>query len=97
VLKDSAGELAERFAGRGPGGDADRFAGVEVVTGPGEPALLAAATSAFCCRLTETLSSGSHLIAVGEVIDVYAGTERPLTYLDGSYASVSRHPLATQT
>jgi flavin reductase (DIM6/NTAB) family NADH-FMN oxidoreductase RutF len=94
VLRDSAGALADRFAGRDPGADADRFAGVDVVTGPGLPAVLAAASAAFCCRVADTLAAGSHLIAVGEVLEVHAGSDRPLAYLDGSYASVSRHLLS---
>jgi flavin reductase (DIM6/NTAB) family NADH-FMN oxidoreductase RutF len=97
VLKDSANDVAERFARRDPAGAADRFDGVELVTGPGRPAILAAATAAFCCRLVESLASGSHLIAVGEVRDVRVGTERPLAYLDGQYTSVSRPPLPPRT
>jgi flavin reductase (DIM6/NTAB) family NADH-FMN oxidoreductase RutF len=94
VLGDSAGLVAERFAGRVAAADGDRFSGVEILTGPGRPAVLAAASSAFGCRLTETLASGSHLIAVGEVLEVHGGGGRPLAYLDGGYASVSRHPVS---
>ncbi len=94
VLEDSAGDLAERFAGRDPDGATDRFAGVEVFDAAGRPAMLGATASAFCCRLVDSLASGSHLIAVGEVLDVRAGARRPLAYLDGRYASVSRHPLS---
>ena len=93
VLRDSAAALAERFAGRGPGRDTDRFAGIEVVAGPGSAPVLAASTSAFCCRLRETLASGTHLIAVGDVVEVRGVTGRPLAYLDGRYATLSRHPL----
>jgi flavin reductase (DIM6/NTAB) family NADH-FMN oxidoreductase RutF len=93
VLGDSAGLLAERFAGRLPPADGDRFSGVDVVTDPGQPAVLAAASAAFGCRLVESLAAGSHLIAVGAVLEVRGGDGRPLAYLDGGYASVSRHPV----
>jgi flavin reductase len=97
VLSDSAGDLAERFAGRGPGGAVDRFAGVKLVAGPGRPAVLAAAASAFSCRRVDSLACGSHLIVVGEVHDVRAGTARPLAYFDGNYASLSRPTHSTQS
>lgn len=95
VLDDSAGPLAERFAGRLAPVGGDRFAGVELVTGPGRPAVFAGASAAFGCRLVRSLAAGSHLIAVGEVLEVRAGDGRPLAYLDGRHASVSRHDLSS--
>ncbi len=89
VLEHSAHELAERFAGRADRQLADRFTQVAIVTGAGRPAVLAAATAAFCCRLVDTLASGSHLVVIGEVVEVRAAGGRPLAYLDGGYASVS--------
>ena len=97
VLKDSAGDLARRFATYGANAPVDRFAGVDVVTAPGRSAVLAAATSAFSCRLIELHAAGSHLIAIGQVDEVQVGAEPPLAYLDGRYACVSCDRPSTPT
>ena len=91
VLKDSAGGLAERFAGRIEPSTADRFAGVRTLPTPSPYPVLADAASAFSCRVTEIVESGSHVIVVGEVLDVRASEDRPLAYLDGGYGSVVPH------
>jgi flavin reductase (DIM6/NTAB) family NADH-FMN oxidoreductase RutF len=91
VLKDSAGGLAERFAGRTETPLADRFAGVRVLPEPAPFPVLEDAVSAFACRVTEVVESGTHVIIVGEVLEVRASRERPLAYLDGGYGSVVPH------
>jgi flavin reductase (DIM6/NTAB) family NADH-FMN oxidoreductase RutF len=90
VLDHSAEALAERFAGRGTPDLIDRFEGLDVNRSAGRPAVLAAAAAAFCCRLVDRVPSGSHLVLIGAVTDVTAGSGRPLTYLHGDYATVSR-------
>jgi flavin reductase (DIM6/NTAB) family NADH-FMN oxidoreductase RutF len=91
VLRDSANALAERFAGRGSS-PADRFDGVELQPGGAGPPVLAAASCAFSCRLSEAVRAGSHVIAIGLVLEVRACDEPPLAYLDGRYASLTHHP-----
>lgn len=92
VLRASAVALAERFAGRSAADDGDRFTGVELRGGHGPPPVLGDAAVAFHCTLAEALTSGSHVIVVGHVMEVQSAETQPLAYLDGRYASVQRHP-----
>jgi flavin reductase (DIM6/NTAB) family NADH-FMN oxidoreductase RutF len=88
VLREGEQALAERFAGRtGPAGEAERFAGVELLEGSTLP-LLAAAHTAFVCRLGEVITAGTHIICLGAVESVRVGSHRPLAYLDGAYVAV---------
>lgn len=88
VLDESAGHLAERFAVRGEASASDRFVGVELEVAAGAPWLTAVA-SAFSCRFVRHLTCGSHVIIIGEVLEVRQGSARPLARLDGHYGSVS--------
>lgn len=88
VLRDGASALADRFAGRAD--LADRFNGVELIAG--DLPLLAEASAAFRCRLIDSVEAGSHVIVLGQVLEVYTAPEPPLAYLDGRYASLTHHP-----
>jgi len=87
VLSESDAEIADRFAGRHDARVEDRFSGINCYGAPGETPQIDGAT-AFRCVLQQTVRSGSHLIVLGHVRDVLAGTSRPLTYSDGSYHRV---------
>ena len=90
VLREGERSLAERFAGRGVAREADRFEGVELVTGARLPSL-AAAHTVFQCRLEQTIVCGTHLICIGAVDAATSGACRPLAYLDGEYVAVIPH------
>jgi flavin reductase (DIM6/NTAB) family NADH-FMN oxidoreductase RutF len=92
VLKHSASGLADRFAGRGNVASTDRFEGVDLVDMADGPPRLTEAACAFCCVLADTLATGSHVVAIGRVRDVYTAPEHPLAYLDGGYARVTPIP-----
>ena len=93
VLDAAATEVAERFAGRHDAGRRDRFAGLAIKpTGTAAP-VLGAAASAFACELSETVPTGSHLVLIGRVSEVWYHDRQPLAYVDGGYASLS-HPRA---
>jgi flavin reductase (DIM6/NTAB) family NADH-FMN oxidoreductase RutF len=90
VLKESARELAEAFAGRFPTEGTDRLAGIPLICSQHSAPVLAASATALSCILGEEFPSGSHVILVGQVVEVHHGDEQPLAYLDGRYGSVLR-------
>lgn len=87
VLSETDAEIADRFAGRHDAWVEDRFSGINCYGAPGETPQIDGAT-AFRCVLQQTVRSGSHLIVLGRVRDVLAGTSRPLTYSGGGYHRV---------
>ncbi len=87
VLREHSAELADRFAGRHDGDVDDRFEGVEIFGDAGEVPMISSAT-AFRCNLQQVVRSGSHLIVVGHVLEVWDGEDKPLTYRDGGYHRV---------
>jgi flavin reductase len=87
VLSERDAEIADRFAGRHDARVADRFSGIDCYGAPGTAPQIDGAT-AFRCDLQQTVRSGSHLIVLGHVRDVLAGTSRPLAYSDGRYHRV---------
>jgi flavin reductase (DIM6/NTAB) family NADH-FMN oxidoreductase RutF len=85
VLPDGASDLAGRFAGMHDDQVVDRFDGV-AVTGA-LPAIEGATT--FACDLSQSIVEGTHLICIGRVVDVTLGGDVPLTYLAGSYQTLT--------
>jgi len=81
ILGDGQGDLALHFASKGT----DKFAGVEVRTGPqGEP-LLAQSLAQLECEVAETASGGTHTIFLAEVRTAQAQPGAPLTYFRGRF------------
>jgi len=89
VLPQSAGKIAERFAGAHDASVADRFEGIDIEGGT--PPAIAGAT-VLECDVEQSMLSGSHMIFTGIVRKVYRSGQQPLTYLDGAYHQVM--PLA---
>lgn len=87
ILGQPAREVAERFAGRDDGQTADRFAGIDFAQTPGGQPALDGAT-AFCCRIEQTVPSGSHLVIIGRVQSINAHKIDPLTYMQGGFHRV---------
>lgn len=79
-------ELAARFATRVD----DKFDGVDWEgRPPGVPAL-GDALAVVCCRVSQTLEAGSHLVYIGEVVATASKNDGdPLVYLDGGYRTVA--------
>lgn len=88
VLAAHADGLADRFAGRGDDRGGDRFEGVAIAADPAGAPILADATVALRCRLTDAIERGTHLVVIGEVWDARTLGTMPLTYLDGGYAAL---------
>lgn len=87
VLRECSAEIADRFAGRHDAEVADRFEGIDCFGAPGEAPMIRAAT-AFRCNVQQSVRSGSHLIVIGYVLEVWEGDAPPLTYREGGYHRV---------
>lgn len=82
VLAADQEALSARFAKRG----ADKFAGLEALSGIGGVPLLANCAARFQCRNTFQYDGGDHLIFVGEVASFERSTAAPLVFHAGRYA-----------
>ncbi len=89
VLPYASQHVADRFAGRHDNTVADRFDGIACEPGLAAMPLIENST-AFTCRLHETLLTGSHRIFVGRVLAVREGIPEPLIYFNGHYGQVDR-------
>jgi flavin reductase (DIM6/NTAB) family NADH-FMN oxidoreductase RutF/2-polyprenyl-6-methoxyphenol hydroxylase-like FAD-dependent oxidoreductase len=70
----------------------DKFAGVEVVDGPGGVPLLEGVLARFTCRHVERYEGGDHLIFIGEVEEYETFGGEPLVFHSGFYRVATRHP-----
>lgn len=84
VLPQSGRLIAERFAGRDDDHLLNRFDGIGCHGAPGLAPVIDGAT-AFSCTVEQVVTSGSHQIFIGHVIDLQEGTPGPLTYFSGAY------------
>ena len=82
VLADDQEELCRDFASK----KEDKFAGAGWRPGPftGAPVLQGVLAS-IECRLETVHDAGDHFIAVGRVLEMQAGTGRPLLFFRGGY------------
>ncbi|HEY7076109.1 MAG TPA: flavin reductase family protein [Solirubrobacteraceae bacterium] len=82
VLTDAQAAIAIRFAGRDR---QTKFAGLQVHYGPlGQP-LLTDTLARLECRVTETVSGGTHTVFLGRVAHAEAAAGAPLTYFRGRF------------
>jgi flavin reductase (DIM6/NTAB) family NADH-FMN oxidoreductase RutF len=82
VLTDEQAEIAVRFAGTER---KTKFSGLRVHYGPlGQP-LLTDALARLECRVTETVSGGTHTVFLGTVAHAEAAPGSPLTYFRGRF------------
>jgi len=89
VLTADQRALAERFATR----DVDRFAGLDVRTGPGGVPLLAGCAAVFTCFNRSRYPEGDHVIFVGEVEHCQQDPQAaPLLYHRGRFLPPAAHP-----
>jgi len=82
--------LAARFASKLP--EAEKFEGVDWRERTGVPAL-GGCVAGLGCELRELLPGGDHLIAVGEVAELWSAGGDPLVFYRGDYwALAGRQP-----
>lgn len=85
VLSEDQSRVAMAFAGQIEEYRDDRFASAEweqLVTGA---PVLKGAMAAFDCNLVDTKPFGSHVILIGEVVEVASQAVSPLVYSDRSF------------
>jgi flavin reductase (DIM6/NTAB) family NADH-FMN oxidoreductase RutF/flavin-dependent dehydrogenase len=88
VLAAEQHHLSRRFATPA----ADKFAGVDVVEGPGGLPLLEGAVARYACRCVREIDAGDHVILLGEVESYETFDREPLVFHSGVYRVVTRHP-----
>jgi 4-nitrophenol 2-monooxygenase / 4-nitrocatechol 4-monooxygenase, reductase component len=82
ILGEEHGELAIRFARKGP----DKFEGVEIAEGQRGQPLLAGAIAHLECRVTEQVVAGTHVVFIAEVEAATAQVGAPpLAYYRGRF------------
>ena len=89
LLSEDQADLSDRFAGRRPAPGGDKFAGVAWSRlANGSPAL-EGAVAAFDCTVMKCIEWGSHVIFIGDVVDVEIGrtAARALVHADREYAT----------
>lgn len=84
VLPQSAGFLAERFAGRHDDRVRDRFDGLARDGADGTRFACDGAT-VFRCRVSERVERATHALFLGLVHEVHVGEAMPLGWLDGAF------------
>ncbi len=92
VLADNQINVSNRFASQGL---ADKFEGVQTITGVGGSPVLVDCAASFQCEKKYTYEGGDHLIFVGEVLDFQTTDNAGLIYHKGQYAVSEPHPLAS--
>jgi flavin reductase len=89
VLRDDQSDIADRFGGRVPLEDADKFASARWIDGVRAPRL-ADSVVAFDCRVLSAERVGTHHIFVGAVCSVTTGSGTALIYADRAYGKPQR-------
>jgi flavin reductase len=90
VLRDDQSDIADRFGGRVPAEDADKFASASwIEDGSGGPRL-ADSVVAFDCRVVSGERVGTHHVFIGAVQSVATGSGAALIYADRAYGRAQR-------
>ncbi len=88
VLASDQHHLSRQFATSG----AEKFEGVDLVSGPADVPLLEGVVAHFVCRRTETVDAGDHVVLFGEVESYAADGGEPLVFHSGGYRLATKHP-----
>ncbi|MFN0163399.1 MAG: flavin reductase family protein [Burkholderiales bacterium] len=83
VLRSSQTDLSHRFATPAP----DKFAGLEIVDGPGGVPILPGVLARFECTIERTVEAGDHLLFVGRVERLAYDDGEPLVFSAGQYST----------
>lgn len=90
-LSREQSRMAAIFASKRP--EPDKFAQVDWEERSRVPAL-EGCIAGIACELRELVPGGDHLIAIGEVVDVWSGPGEPLVFLEGSYWTLEDRVIA---
>jgi flavin reductase (DIM6/NTAB) family NADH-FMN oxidoreductase RutF len=86
ILARSQEEIAARFASKQS--ESEKFTAVRWSKRSGVP-MLADCAAGLACELDRLLPGGDHLIAVGEVVDLWKSDAEPLVFFRGDYWGLS--------
>jgi flavin reductase (DIM6/NTAB) family NADH-FMN oxidoreductase RutF len=84
ILADDQGELARRFATKDP----NKFAGVEIVHGPGGQPLLAGALAHLEGEVVEAVTAGTHTVFLAGITSAVRHPGTPLAYYRGRFVGL---------
>ena len=88
VLAETDAAKARLFAGLGVSEDVDPFKEVDWSNHKtGLPVL--EGTTAFSCRLTQTVLATSHQVLIGDVEAIAPGNNRPLIYMNRQFSRIA--------
>lgn len=89
ILSHRHPHVADRFSGSHDSVVSDRFEGIDAFHDRKNWVIIEGAT-AFGCKISDRLVSGTHTIFVGRVEGVQTSYENPLTYLQGRYRQLAQ-------
>lgn len=90
VLAEHQQELSDLFAGRRPGRDADRFAGMRWKTAATGAPVLEGTLAYLDCRVVVAYEAGDHTVFIGRVEALGAGPPAPpLLFYGGRYGRLA--------
>jgi flavin reductase (DIM6/NTAB) family NADH-FMN oxidoreductase RutF len=86
ILSESQTWLSDRFAGRHPNREEDRFEGVEWTTVTTGAPILKGSQAYLDCRLLNTFDCETHTLFLGSVVAIQADeSQRPLLFFQSKY------------
>ena|SRR5690625_4769462 len=84
ILHSEQGQLARKFATP----NSDKFADVDTTVGYLGLPLLQDSHASLECRVTESISAGTHYVFIGEVVNIMTNSEKkPLAYYRGKFGN----------
>src|SRR5690606_23039540 len=84
-------DISQRFAQAG----ADKFSGIETISGVTGPPILADCTAYLECRKVATYPGGDHAVYIGEVVRFERTNTRPLAFSGGKYMLAYVHDIGS--
>ena len=86
ILADDQKDISDRFAGRIPAMDDNRFLGLAIETLTSGAPLIAGGLAYLDCHIVHTYDTGLHTLFIGEVDALWtAHSGKPLLYYDQDY------------
>lgn len=96
ILRNNHSDLARTFAGMDGVRGNDKFSVGTWQELPGGVPVLADSLVSISCELNELISSGTHLILIGQITDIILGdVGEPLVYCDGEFTGLRRLAVAS--
>ncbi|HYB04154.1 MAG TPA: flavin reductase family protein [Nitrososphaerales archaeon] len=85
ILAEDQQPIAEKFSLAGEGG---RFLNLDYTIGKSGSPIVRGTIGYIDCRIVNVVSGGDHTVFFGEAVEVAAGDEKPLLYLNRRYVKL---------